>query len=89
MRNMHEAEFADTVHPSQMSLDGALSWHLRVNHKPAIPQAWIEPAKRAVEILQDAGPLLEDGVSSWENPSMLDTSIDITEVSKATGIGAP
>ena len=30
-------------------IDTGLSWHFRSNHYPPIPQAMIEPAKKAIE----------------------------------------
>lgn len=72
--NLHAAEFAEAVKGGDVSLDAALTWHLHVNHYPAVPLSMVAPCREAIEAARDGRwdeeIDLPDGVSWKGQPTV-------------------
>ncbi len=49
MGNKRAQEFAEMVGSDEISIDNALTYHLRSNHYPPVDRSFIPVAKRAIE----------------------------------------
>ena len=46
----------EAVQEGLVDLRGALSWHLRANHYPPLPETYIEVCEKVLEAVANAGP---------------------------------
>ena len=49
MGNLNAQAFGDAVAMGDVDLRAALSWHLRANHYPPLPEAYVEVAEQAID----------------------------------------
>lgn len=50
MGNFGAIGMADAVRAGQVTLAGALEWHLGANHYPPVRSEWLQPCVRAVQL---------------------------------------